>query len=146
MIGEPEFNWTRQFDTPVDIPVTTTDNIPEKTMTLFRGVHSKHPDLSNAYLGIANPWGGPFSAEKHNMGFNNSMFTSWTTSIDVANYSAFRRGPGGVILKQTFPVSRLSFFNRHVGEQEVQVFGPVSGAQVIKPWDFGTWKPYLVDP
>lgn len=61
------------------------------------------------------------------------MFTSWTTSIDAANYSASRRGPGGIILKQSFPISRLSFFNRHPGESEVQVFGPVFGAQKIKP-------------
>ncbi|AZB11345.1 hypothetical protein EG344_22160 [Chryseobacterium sp. G0162] len=71
------------------------------------------------------------------------MYTSWSTSISVANYSASRRGSGGIILKQTFHISRLSFYNRHRGEQEVQVFGPVHGAQVIKPWGAGTWTPYL---
>lgn len=126
------------------LPLILKGDTPEKepTITLFRGVHSKHPDLANAYLGNAIPWGGPYSAKEHNNGHNNSMFTSWTTSIDMANYSASRRGPGGVILKQTFPIARLSFFDRH-GENEVQVFGPVYGAQVIKSWDNGTWTPYL---
>ncbi|UKB84841.1 RHS repeat-associated core domain-containing protein [Chryseobacterium sp. MEBOG06] len=42
-----------------DIPVTTTadESAPEKTITLYRGVHGKHPDLINAYMGIAIPWG-----------------------------------------------------------------------------------------
>lgn len=110
-----------------DIPITTTDSEPEQTMTLFRGVHGKHPDLANAYMGIAIPLGGPFSALDHNRGHNNSMFTSWTTSIEMANYLAFRRGPGGIILKQSFPTSRLSFFDSH-GEGEVQVFGTIFGA------------------
>lgn len=142
MIGEPEFNWTRNFDVPTDLPITTTDPQPEEMMTLFRGVHGKHPDLANAYMGMAIPWGGPFSAKDHNAGHNNSMYTSWTTSIDMANYSASRRGSGGIILKQSFPVSRLSFFDRH-GEGEIQVFGPVMGAQKIKPWNPGSWTPYL---
>lgn len=114
----------------------------EQTITLFRGVHGKHPDLANAYMGMAIPWGGPFSAQEHNFGQNNSMFTSWITSIDMANYSASRRGSGGIILKQSFPVSRLSFFDRH-GEGEVQVFGPVFGAQKISPWNGGIWTPYI---
>ncbi|WP_228450438.1 hypothetical protein, partial [Chryseobacterium rhizosphaerae] len=114
----------------------------EQELTLFRGVHGKHPDLANAYRGMAIPWGGPRTAEEHNFGLNNSMYTSWSTNIHVANYSASRRGPGGVILKQSFPISRLSFYDRH-GEGEVQVFGPVVGAKIIKPWNGGTWTPYI---
>ncbi len=60
------------------------------------------------------------------------------------NWCASRRGNGGVILKQSFPVWRLSNFNNYPGEQEMQVFGPVYGAQVIKPWGKpGTWSPYI---
>ncbi|QIY92400.1 DUF6443 domain-containing protein [Chryseobacterium gallinarum] len=127
-----------------DIPVTSTvdESSPEEMITLFRGVHGKHPDLINAYMGSAIPWGGPATALQHNRGDNYSMFTSWTTSIEMANYSASRRGSGGIILKQTFPISRLSFFDRH-NEGEVQVFGPVFGAQKIKPWSSGTWTPYI---
>ncbi|WP_449387128.1 hypothetical protein [Chryseobacterium lineare] len=126
----------------IDIPATTTDSEPEEMITLYRGVHGKHPDLANAYMGIVIPWGGSATALQHNRGDNNSMFTSWSTSIDVANFSASRRGPGGIILKQSFPLSRLSFFDRH-GEGEVQVFGPVFGAQKINPWNGGTWTPYI---
>ncbi|WP_353145115.1 RHS repeat-associated core domain-containing protein [Chryseobacterium sp.] len=98
-----------------DVPVTSTvdESSPEEMITLFRGVHGKHPDLINAYMGSAIPWGGPATALQHNRGDNYSMFTSWTTSIEMANYSASRRGAGGIILKQTFPISRLSFFDRH---------------------------------
>jgi len=140
MIGEPEFDWTRGLTR--DIPITTAGYDPQQRMTLFRGVHGQHPDVANAYMGNVFPWGGLASAKQHNLGNNNSMYTSWSTSIDVVNYSAFRRGSGGIILKQSFPVSRLSFCDRH-GEGEVQVFGPVFGVQKITPWDPGTWTPYI---
>jgi len=126
-----------------DVPITTTSE-PEPTITLYRGVHSQHPDLTNAYLGMAIPWGGNATAYQHNMGDNNSMYTSWSKSIDVANWCASRRGPGGVILKQSFSPLRLTNFNNYPGEQEMQVFGPVVGAQVIKPWGKpGNWTPYI---
>jgi hypothetical protein len=141
MIKEPEFDWTRY--SPIDVPITTTDE-PQQTITLYRGIHSQHPDLANAYLGIAIPWGGPATAYQHNMGDNNSMYTSWSKSIDVANWCASRRGPGGIILKQSFSPIRLTNFNNYLGEQEMQVFGPVFGAQVIKPWGKpGSWTPYI---
>ncbi|MDQ0066051.1 RHS repeat-associated protein [Chryseobacterium lathyri] len=128
----------------VDVPATEVDDRPEQTITLFRGVHAEHPELDNAYLGTAIPWGGSATAYQHNMGDNNSVYTSWSKSIDVANWTASRRGPGGVILKQSFPLWRLTNFNNYPGEQEMQVFGPVYGAQVIKPWGkTGTWTPYV---
>lgn len=88
--------------------------------------------------------GGSATAYQHNMGDNNSMYTSWSKSIDVANWCASRRGPGGVILKQSFSPLRLTNFNNYPGEQEMQVFGPVFGAQVIKPWGKpGSWSPFI---
>ena len=39
MIAEPEFDWTRQFDIPADIPITTTDS-PEGALYLYRNMRS----------------------------------------------------------------------------------------------------------
>lgn len=93
--------------------------------------------------GAAIPWGRAATALQHHRGANDSMFTSWSASIDVANYSASRRGPGGIILKTIFFYLKAFFFYRHTGEQEVQVFGPVFKAQTIRPWSPGTWIPYI---
>ncbi|WP_370899834.1 hypothetical protein [Chryseobacterium gossypii] len=81
----------------------------EQKMTLFRGVHAKHPALASAYNGMAIPMGGSATAKEHNFGDNNSMYTSWSTSIDVANYFASRRGPGGIILSNQFQYQDFLF-------------------------------------
>jgi len=42
-----------------DIPLTGATDMPgdepEQIVTLYRGVHGKHPDLANAYMGMAIP-------------------------------------------------------------------------------------------
>ncbi|MCF2218683.1 RHS repeat-associated core domain-containing protein [Chryseobacterium sp. PS-8] len=38
MIKEPEFNWTRQFDVPTDIPITTTGDPKNNPLYLYRNM------------------------------------------------------------------------------------------------------------
>jgi hypothetical protein len=40
MIGEPEFNWTRQFDVPIDLPITTTGEPQDPSLYLYRNMRS----------------------------------------------------------------------------------------------------------
>jgi hypothetical protein len=64
---------------------------------------------------------------EHNMGDTRSVYTSWTTDPALATE---RAGPGGVVLQQTFPASRLVTSPDLFGEGEVLVTGPVRGASV----------------
>jgi RHS repeat-associated protein len=105
-------------------------------VTVYRGVHSRHPDLPSALQGRANPIGGHADAALHNAGNNQSVFTSWTTdratAFDFAagKYSGFDDA-GGVILQQRVPSSSLIKSPDAFGEFEVLRSGPVSGATPI---------------
>jgi len=65
------------------------DEDDNRSITLYRGVHGKHPDLHNAVNGMAVPRGLDFGHNnpiEHNRGDNNSIFTSWTTTKSMARY------------------------------------------------------------
>jgi hypothetical protein len=105
-------------------------------VTVYRGVHPKHPDLPSALQGRANPIGGHADATLHNAGNNQSVFTSWTTDratafdFAVGKYSGFDDA-GGVLLQQRVPRSSLIKSPDAFGEFEVLRSGPVSGATPI---------------
>ena len=105
-------------------------------VTVYRGVHPRHPDLPSALQGRANPIGGHADAALHNAGNNQSVFTSWTTDratafdFAVGKYSGFDEA-GGVLLQQRVPRSSLIRSPDAFGEFEVLRSGPVSGATPI---------------
>jgi RHS repeat-associated protein len=130
----------------IELPISSqpSTNIPEKssqqekTVTLYRGVHGKHPDLPNAVNGMAVPRGldgGHDDANKHNEGNNSSIYTSWTTDKQVARLFAGRRGFGGVILTKKFKKSETVKSNDKFKQKEVLIPGVVTGAKVerVKP-------------
>jgi RHS repeat-associated protein len=82
-----------------------------------------------ATLGIAIPVGGHDSPKRHNDGDTDSIFTSWTTDIEVAEGEASYPHPG-VVLTKKFPRSRLVASPDEYQESEVLVVGPVTGASV----------------
>jgi len=69
----------------------------------FRGVHARHPALSDALLGVVKPANslGSVTATEHNRGGVSgiSPFTSWTTEFGIALGYAMGEGSGGVILR-----------------------------------------------
>lgn len=105
------------------------DGDPNETITIFRGVHSDHPDYNNALQGKSVPWGGHSDPLKHNLGENKSEFTSWTTSRSQANVFASSK-PNGVILEQQVKRKDLVWSPDNFLEYEVLRLGPTSGASV----------------
>lgn len=97
---------TLLFSSAIGTTLTMTGDKGPELIKLYRGVHADHPDISNALLGIATPMGGRRTRIEHTRGKNNSIFTSWTISEDVANYHANKEGLGGVVLQKTFKVGR----------------------------------------
>ncbi len=111
---------------------------PEKDdyITLYRGVHSRHPDLLNAKMGMAVPRNlesGHSDPELHNAGGNESIFTSWTWARTVANYHANKRGAGGVVLTKKFRRSETIPTSDAFLEGEILIIGIVTGADVAPP-------------
>ncbi|MGC5742976.1 RHS repeat-associated core domain-containing protein [Chryseobacterium sp. NFX27] len=104
----------------IDIPITTTDNNPERTITLFRGVSSKAKGsmyfeamqgiaIPNGFRQIATTWGPHSDMEVHAGGDNLSIWTSWSTSEEVARNFAtgnafYENGIPGIIMSKTFRV------------------------------------------
>ncbi|MCQ4142401.1 hypothetical protein, partial [Chryseobacterium sp. EO14] len=146
MIGEPEFNWTRQFDGSTDVPITTTTGEPEQMITLYRGVSSKAKGSMyfEAMQGIAIPGGfrqvsaaeGPHrDMELHAGGGNLSIWTSWTSDVNVARDFAtgnafYINGVPGIIMSKTFTTGQAVPNPFTLGESEWLVPGVVYGAKV----------------
>jgi|GEM_PF-4078365 len=139
--------------TTIDIPTSYSDYVNDDgKITLFRGVHGTHPDLPNAYRGVANPWNldPNVTAEQHNSGNVTGPWTSWTPLVDVANYRANATpGQPGVILMKKFSIRELTnrsarFVNKYPGEMDVQLQGTVYSATPIAPWTPPSgWTPYM---
>ena len=106
------------------------DTRKEDEIILYRGVYVDHPDYANALLGKAFPRGGDASPYEHNRGNNNSVYTSWTIYPEVADKFGGRKGPGGVVLTKSFPISKVVPSDDKYKQGEVLVKGPVSGAIV----------------
>lgn len=70
---------------------------------------------------------GHNNAAQHNRGDNNSIFTSWTRSKNVARKFGRRKGKGGVLLTKKFKKSRVVTSPDKFKEQEVLVPGIVTG-------------------
>jgi len=114
-----------------DVSITRPVVPPPPTMIeLYRRVHADHPDYPNAMMGIATPWGGHSDPKKHNEGFNQSIFTSWTISKSVAQMWATSNGSGGIILSKKFNISELVPSPDIFREGEILVPGVVTGAEV----------------
>lgn len=128
----------KKLDTPLPIPLdyasddgisTTVDE--DGYITLFRGVHSAHPDIENAKLGIAVPQGGHADAKRHNLGDNSSVYTSWTTQPWIAYSFANRKGNGGVVLMKRFAIVETTPSPDKFHQGEVLIRGIVKGAVPI---------------
>ncbi|MDQ0781251.1 hypothetical protein [Chryseobacterium sp. W4I1] len=115
-----------------DIPLTGTTDIPtdepEQRITLYRGVCVGHYDYKNAIKGMAVPLGGHSDPGLHNWGDTESVFTSWTTNINVARRFANKNGSGGVILSKEFPIHQIIPSPDESNEQEILIRGIVTGA------------------
>jgi hypothetical protein len=90
---------------------------------VYRGVGAEHPQIANARQGIVNPRGGSATVLEHNLGNTNSVYTSWTTDISIAEEFAGMHGPGGVILRDRVPRSFLIDSPDLFGESEVLRMG-----------------------
>ncbi len=117
-----------------------TQKREERAFKLYRGVSANHPDLPNALLGRAVPWGikgGHKDPESHVGGNLYSIFTSWSLTRAEANTHALKEGPGGGVLEKEFymtkegviPVTGAWFDD----ELEYLVPGIVTGAGVSYP-------------
>jgi RHS repeat-associated protein len=96
---------------------------------LYRGVTEGHPGYDEATAGMAFPRGGHADPALHNIGDTESIFTSWTRHRSMAEWYATKNG-NGVVLKQTFPASRLVRSPDLAGEGEVLVVDEVVRAFV----------------
>jgi hypothetical protein len=107
---------------------------PDYSITLFRGVHGRHPEIDNARMGRTVPAGGHDNPEWHNGGSNGSNFTSWSQTQDgVLSYWKNNGYDSGVILQQQVPRQQLIWSPDQYREIEVLRHGDTYGAQVI-PW------------
>ncbi len=152
MIGEPEFNWTRQFDGSLDIPIS--GDVNRNGILLYRGVSSagsteiQRKMYNEALFGIAIPNGlrpgetAHWDMGDHAMGDNYSVWTSWTIDINTALH--FAKGPlantPGVILSKRFKIGvnaipNVSSTGKSMQESEWLIFGPVirANVQYVKP-------------
>jgi RHS repeat-associated protein len=130
----------------IDIPITTTDNNPERTITLFRGVSSKAKGsmyfeamqgiaIPNGFRQIATTWGPHSDMELHAGGDNLSIWTSWSTSEEVARDFAtgnafYENGIPGIIMSKTFRVGEAVPNPFTHAEAEWLVPGVTYGAKV----------------
>ncbi|AUP79686.1 RHS repeat domain-containing protein [Flavivirga eckloniae] len=119
---------------------TTTKDTELPSILLYRGVHAKHPGYASALMGVATPFAlGPVGHNDpalHNsedIGNNHSIFTSWTTLKQIANYHATKHGPGGLILTKRFRINQLVPSPDIFDEGEWLVPGVVTGASVSLP-------------
>ncbi len=115
-----------------DIPITGTTDVPadesEQRITLYRGVCVGHYDYKNALKGMAVPLGGHNDPDSHNWGDTESVFTSWTTNINIALKFANKNGSGGVLLSKDFLVRETIPSPDTYNEQEILIQGIVTGA------------------
>lgn len=130
---------------PADIPITTTGE-PESTITLYRGVSSKAKGSMyfEAMQGIAIPagfrqvattWGSHRDMEAHAGGDNLSIWTSWSSDINVARDFAignafYRKGVPGIIMSKSFTVGHVVPNPFTLDESEWLVPGVTYGAKV----------------
>ncbi|BFM08552.1 RHS repeat-associated core domain-containing protein [Halioxenophilus aromaticivorans] len=105
------------------------DGNQEELVIVYRGVHPNHPDYVNAIEGNAVPWGGHRDVELHNLGDNQSDFTSWTTDRSIAERFA-KSEPESIILEQQVKRKDLIWSPDNFVESEVLRLGPVTGAKV----------------
>ena len=156
MIGEPAFDWTRQFDATIDVPISgeiSRVNNNRNGIMLYRGVSSfTHTQTqaimyNEALFGIAIPNGlrpgetAHWDMDAHAMGDNYSVFTSWTSNPKQAfNFATNYGTESGVILSKRFKIGvnaipNVSINGRLMQEGEWLIFGPVIRANVqhVKP-------------
>ncbi|MEM6806001.1 MAG: RHS repeat-associated core domain-containing protein, partial [Bacteroidota bacterium] len=121
-------------DDRIDITRDKIKEDHENYVTLYRGVGIDNPDMhKEAMRGIATPLGitgGHSDPNRHNLGDNRSIFTSWTKIKTVANKFASKAGPGGVIMSKKFKLSQIVPSPDKFDEGEILVPGIVNGANV----------------
>jgi hypothetical protein len=102
--------------------------LPEPVVDVFRGVNANHPDIALAAQGIARAPGGHSNPYWHIAGDTDSIFTSWTTSLSEAQMRADLAGPGGVVLRDKLPRSRVQALSPQRGflmEEELLCVGEI---------------------
>ncbi|MBO4210731.1 hypothetical protein GSF22_32765 [Micromonospora echinofusca] len=105
-------------------------------ITVYRGVPEGHPGYANAQNGLAVPRGGDSTAEMHQLGHTDSVWTSWSTNSGAAERAATRgETRRGVVIEARIPKNQPHI---HVNDQpwadpelrfefEVLVEGPLEG-------------------
>ena len=119
---------------------TISQCLPGAEYSLYRGVHARHPVLTEARKGLVVPGDidGKITPEEHNSGgiSSKSPFTSWTTRLEIARRYAQANGPGGVVLRLTggppLPTDSWAWewSPDEYGEDEILLRGQRSGATV----------------
>ncbi|MEO1418997.1 MAG: RHS repeat-associated core domain-containing protein [Bacteroidota bacterium] len=119
-------------DIPYDGGYDDDDDEGDDFITLYRGVGTDKPAMHKlAMMGTAIPLGiegGHSDPERHNLGDNFSIFTSWTTDEATAIIFGSTAGPGGVLLRKTFKLSETVPSPDHLDEDEVLIPGIVRNA------------------
>jgi hypothetical protein len=114
---------------------------PGEQSYLYRGVDGAHPQLQAARAGIVIPGNlqGTASPKQHNDGGaqQDSPYTSWTRSLDIARVHA-NKLPGGVVLR--VPIGEpgpadmwhWEWSPDQFCEQEILLFGIRMDAEVVE--------------
>ncbi len=126
---KPDFDAVKARYEPKPVNLKPKD---QDYITLYRGVHYKHPRLRDARQGMAIPRGGSDDPELHSGGNSFTNYTSWSLSRGVAQWHANKRGPGGIILVKKFKLSEITPSIDHFDELEMKVKGIVFGAKPEK--------------
>ncbi len=84
--------------------------------------------------------GGHDNVNLQNDGNTTSIYTSWTTSKQIASQWATVHGSGGVVLEKEFYPNDMIFSPDFWEESEVLIIGIDSGAKVNTPGAVGLNK------
>jgi len=93
-------------------------------LTIYRGVHGKHPRIADARAGRVVPWKTGTSAwdsARHTAGDSSTGFTAWTTDLGVAKRFA---GKDGVVVQAIGPPGAIHAVSTTPGVEEFEVHVP----------------------
>jgi RHS repeat-associated protein len=150
---EPDFGTMLLVAGPMSggLQALTAGTASRGTVTLFRGVNEANVSYDLAVSGTTQAnklwwqfWKKAATPLEHNTGANgtlSSLYTSWTTDLDVATRFAAGKSGQGVVLEAQIPLSKIVqspnlkqvFVHGRgvISESEVLVKGTIKGAKVI---------------
>lgn len=110
------------------MPESTNTN---EKITLYRGVSGNHVKFKDALKGIVRPRGGNKTANQHNMGQTDSIYTSWSTERWVAeDWALTDNSEQAVVLEKEFEISELVYSPDFSFESEKLIIGEILDAKV----------------